>query len=206
MYLLWYLGIDMAQKTVSIRFPALNIWLEWSKMAQIHVFPCIGRWYGAQKGFHKITLPLLTPELNISSSMSPMHVLPQVSSCVLRRCKWGWHEIRRAAPSRISSMAWWLWKPSTEALSMFLLEETQHFTTIPVVPSTEIIVVSSRNSMKNVAVLPWHTWNCVVRNTKLLLATNPCDELVEIHNPSCTIAHFNEKAVFSSQFNEKCML
>ena len=59
-----------------------------------------------------------------------------------------------APPSRISSMAWWLWKPSTEALSMFLLEETQHFTTIPVVPSTEIIVVSSRNSMKNVAVLP----------------------------------------------------
>ena len=47
---------------------------------------------------------------------------------------------------------------SIEALSMFLLEETQHFTTIPVVPSKEIIVVSSRNSMKNVcknaAVLP----------------------------------------------------
>ena len=40
-----------------------------------------------------------------------------------------------------------------EALSMFLLEETQHFTTIPVVPSPEIIVVSSRNLMKNVAVL-----------------------------------------------------
>ena len=39
---------------------------------------------------------------------------------------------------------------SIEALSMFLLEETQHFTTIPVVPSKEIIVVSSRNSMKNV--------------------------------------------------------
>ena len=39
---------------------------------------------------------------------------------------------------------------SIEALSMFLLEETQHFTTIPIVPSKEIIVVSSRNSMKNV--------------------------------------------------------
>ena len=80
---------------------------------------------------------------------------------------------------------------SIEALSMFLLEETQHFTTIPIVPSKEIIVVSSRNSMKNVCknavVLPWRTWNCVVRNTKLLLATNPCDEMVEIHNPSCTI-------------------
>ena len=30
--------------------------------------------------------------------------------------------------------------------------------------------------------------------------------LEEIHNPSCTIAHFNEKSAFSSQFNEKCML
>ena len=36
----------------------------------------------ADLDFHKITLPLLTPELNISSSMSPMHVSPQVSSVV----------------------------------------------------------------------------------------------------------------------------
>ena len=43
------------------------------------------------------------------------------------------------------------------------------------------------NVCKNAVVLPLRTWNCVVRNTKLLLATNPCDEMVEIHNPSCTI-------------------
>ena len=38
----------------------------------------------ADLDFHKITLPLLTPgpELNILSSMSAMHVSPQVSSLV----------------------------------------------------------------------------------------------------------------------------
>ena len=38
----------------------------------------------ADLDFHKITLPLLTPELNILSSMSAMHVdlSPQVSSVV----------------------------------------------------------------------------------------------------------------------------
>ena len=47
----------------------------------------------ADLDFHKITLPLLTPELNILSPMSAMHVdlSPQVSSVVfLRRCQWGW--------------------------------------------------------------------------------------------------------------------
>ena len=39
---------------------------------------------GSNLDFHKITLPLLTPgpELNILSSMSAMHVSPQVSSLV----------------------------------------------------------------------------------------------------------------------------
>ena len=34
MYLLWYLGIDIAQKTVSSRFPTLN---KWPKIMLSHV-------------------------------------------------------------------------------------------------------------------------------------------------------------------------
>ena len=62
--------------------------------------------------FHKITLPLLTPELNILSSISAMHV--------------------------------------------------------------------QQKCMLHTAVLPWQIWNCAVRNTKWLLAANPCYELAEI--------------------------
>ena len=34
--------------------------------------------------------------------------------------------------------------------------------------------------MLHTAVLPWQIWNCAVRNTKWLLAANPCYELAEI--------------------------
>ena len=39
---------------------------------------------------------------------------------------------------------------------------------------------SMRNVYFNTAVLPWQIWNCVVRNAKRLLATNPCCQLAEI--------------------------
>ena len=100
----------------------------------------------ADLDFHKITLPLLTPgpELNILSSMSAMHVSPQVSSCFLRRYQGGW-SLTKSPDMRWGGRGW-----GDEA------------------ESAAWIVVSSRNSMKNVAVL----W--------------------------CEFRYFNEKAVFSS--------
>ena len=98
----------------------------------------------ADLDFHKITLPLLTPELNVLSSMSAMHVSPQVSSCFLRRYQGGW-SLTKSPDMRWGGRGW-----GDEA------------------ESAAWIVVSSRNSMKNVAVL----W--------------------------CEFRYFNEKAVFSS--------